>query len=133
MSNVDHAASSIEDLSKQIGFLKTLVGALASVVVIGFGAGIVWARLIDYEHKIDEQKEILGTTRQEIKDFRRNLGDLGTLTYDVSIVGDSGSGICQVGAVIVGIVRQGSQLVARCASVGRAAWNPNPNPQGISK
>ena len=133
MSNVDHPNSKIVDLSNQVGFLKILVGALTSVIVIGFSAGLIWAKLLDYEHEIDEQKGLLTTNQQQIKDFKRNLGDLGTLTSEVSIVGDNGSAVCEVGAVIVGLVRQGSQMVVRCASVGRAAWNPNPNPQNYPK
>ena len=111
MSNVDHPDSKIVDLSNQVGFLKILVGALTSVIVIGFSAGLIWAKLLDYEHEIDEQKGLLTTTQQQIKDFKRNLGDLGILTSEVSIVGDNGSAVCEVGAVIVGLVRQGSQMV----------------------
>ena len=52
MSNVDHPDLKIVDLSNQVGFLKILVGALTSVIVIGFSAGLIWAKLLQTVRKL---------------------------------------------------------------------------------
>jgi hypothetical protein len=41
---------------------------------------------------------------------------------------DGGAALCEIGSAVVGIVREGQRMIVRCASIGRAAWNPSSNP-----
>src|SRR5579871_6048045 len=132
MSDPNFVDAKIRELQSRIDLLKTTVSILAAIVVAGFSAGILWTRLLDYEQKIDKQATDIEKNRDDIRIFKDNLGNLGILYNDIPVE-DMDSAACDVGGAVVGLSRRGTVWKIRCASVGRAAWNPNPSPVSTAR
>jgi hypothetical protein len=137
MTNVAH----LEYLERHVALLRTIIAGLVGLVVAGFSVGITWDRILSYKEKVDEEhthikavqgemKKQMDVFEKEISLLKNNLGTLSDPTYQVEAAEEEGR--CETGRVVTGIRYKENRLWVRCASLGRAAWNPNPNPQGIA-
>jgi hypothetical protein len=110
-------------------WLKSLLKGAVAVVVIVFGWGIAWQKGTDFVNTVQSNGSRLDKLEQEIKVFKVNLGDLGSTEYEMELASDGGAALCEIGSAVVGIVREGQRIIVRCASIGRAAWNPSSDHQ----
>jgi hypothetical protein len=140
--------SQLEHAAKQVEFLRTIVSALVALLIVAFVGGKIWADLQRYEERVDNQNKsiadlkmsaqsllkdeekvrnqdkTIGSIIDDVRDVKKNLGDLGLngLVSDKEVSSDSDT-VCEPGAVVVGIARKGNGMSIRCSSVGRAVWN----------
>jgi hypothetical protein len=123
-STVTHS-SQLERAAREVDLWRTIVGALATLVLAAFGVGITWEKLIRYEAIVDKQKDDLKRLTEEIAAFKTNLGKLGDPSYETDVSDDERAGIkCESGNVVTGVRIEGGKTWIRCASMSRAAWNP---------
>jgi hypothetical protein len=45
--------SQLESLAKEVALLRTIISGLVALLVVAFGAGVLWAGLQTYEGKVD--------------------------------------------------------------------------------
>jgi hypothetical protein len=123
-------------LEQQITFLRTVIAGLVGLLTVGFGAGILWNTAARYEQTVDLLKtrvkalegELVKTakaTKAEIDEFKVNLGNIETPTYQIEAASDGpDGGQCTTGNVVTGVHYVSNKLYVRCASLGRAAFDP---------
>jgi hypothetical protein len=115
-----------EEISWLVEWIKTIGYVVISVGLVVFAWGIGWQKISDFRDKVNKQGDKLATLENNIAELKKNLGDLGATPYEIEVSSDGGAGICELGGVVIGIIRENQRILVRCASVGRAAWNPNP-------
>jgi hypothetical protein len=124
------------ELAKQIDALKMIVWVLA----IAFSGGIIWDKLLTYQGKVDsEQLQIemlkaelndrLSDLKRDINSFKVNLGHLSDPSYQIEVSEEGDGGRCEQGNVATGVRydSKAKKFWIRCASLSRAAWNPEPS------
>jgi hypothetical protein len=124
------------ELAKQIDALKTIVWVLA----IAFSGGVMWDKLLTYQGKVDnEQVQIemlkaelddrLSDLKRDINSFKVNLGHLSDPSYQIEVSEEGDGGRCEQGNVATGVRydSKAKKFWIRCASLSRAAWNPEPS------
>jgi hypothetical protein len=124
------------ELAKQIDALKTIVWVLA----IAFTGGVMWDKLLIYQGKVDsEQVQIemlkaelndrLSDVKRDINSFKVNLGHLSDPSYQIEVSEEGDGGRCEQGNVATGVRydSKAKKFWIRCASLSRAAWNPEPS------
>jgi hypothetical protein len=119
-------SSQLENAARYVDFLKTIISAVIAILVIAFTTGILWERFIRYEAAVDNQKTEIAKLEEDIKNFKRNLSQLGKPNYEVEIINNTKSTECESGSVVTGLRRdEKQQMWMNCSSLGRAVWNPN--------
>jgi hypothetical protein len=124
------------ELAKQIDALKTIVWVLA----IAFSGGVIWDKLLTYQGKVDSEQVQIETLRSELNDrlndlkrdinsFKVNLGHLSDPSYQIEVSEEGDGGRCEQGNVATGVRydSKAKKFWIRCASLSRAAWNPEPS------
>ncbi|HML07009.1 MAG TPA: hypothetical protein VK430_02625 [Xanthobacteraceae bacterium] len=118
--------SPIENLAKQVGILRTIVAALVAILAVAFTAGIFWERLITYERLVDEQQKQIEGFEHQLNFLKSNLSNLSDPSYQIEISNDPEGSRCEQGNVVTGLRYDSQRIWMRCASLGRAAYNPTP-------
>ena len=108
-----------------VNWVKRLGSVVIAAVAIIFGWGVAWRKGGDFVNTLYSRGNRLGKLDEDIAGLKKNLGDLGTTPYEMELASDGGAAICELGSVVIGIIRDNQRIPVRCASVGRAAWNPN--------
>lgn len=120
----------LDSFQKQIAFLQTVIAVLGAVVIFIFGCGVFWANLNDRFHTYDGYNTRISDLSQQIDILKTNLGTLGAVSspsYQTEATNDQDAGRCEEGNVVTGVRYDDKEhrLWVRCASLGRAAWNPS--------
>jgi cell division protein FtsL len=114
------------ELQKQITLLKSIIGGMAAVLILGFSAGIIWASWLTYKQLVDQEKGEIAEIQKEMKNFKRNFGKLSDPSYVVEVATDNAeSWRCVEGSVVTGLRHDGQRIWMRCASLGRVVYNPD--------
>jgi hypothetical protein len=117
-------ASPIENLAKEIDPFRTIVSAVVAVLVVAFTAGVLAQKIATYEAIVDRQREQIDQIKDDLKNVKRNLGDLFEPSYQIEAGNDTR---CETGNVVTGLrIDLNQKIWVRCASLGRAVWNPAP-------
>lgn len=124
--------SPLEYLGKQVTALKVITSVLFVLVVVAFGAGVLWNNLLGYEHRVNKLQDDLTTLSKAVDQFKMNIGQLGDPSYETEVTNEHGSpGVpggarCERGNVVTGARYDGDskRFWIQCASVSRAVWNP---------
>ena len=93
--------------------------------------GVAWQKGADFVNTVYFHGNRLDKLDEDIAGLKKNLGDLGTTPYEMELASDGGAAMCELGRVVIGIIRDNQRILVRCASVGRAAWNPNSPPGSL--
>jgi hypothetical protein len=115
-----------EKFSRRFELLKSIAMMIIASGFVVFGWGVLWQKSSDFVDRVAKQGDRLSVVEGQIKDLKNNLGDLGAAPYEMEVSSDDSAGICELGGVVTGIIRDNERILVRCASIGRAAWNPNP-------
>jgi HAMP domain-containing protein len=123
---------SLEYLEKKITALTAIVSAALAVLVVAFGAGVLWAGLLSYEQRVIKLQDDLTKLADGMNQFKMNIGQLGDPSYETEVTNDRGGpGVpggsrCERGNVVTGARYDGDgkRMRIQCASVSRAVWNP---------
>lgn len=118
--------------STQVGYLRTIIGGLVSLLAVAVAFGIFWANLGRYEEKVENQKKLIAdlqgdvsetktSVEKEISDAKTRLSGFGNDFRDL-LTADDVETVCPSGSAVVGVVHRSGKMFIRCASLGKALW-----------
>jgi hypothetical protein len=112
--------------ARHISDLRTIVAGLLGLLVVAFTGGLLWSKLIDYEHEVDALQKQGTLLQQDTFRLRLNLGSLSEPHYEKEVTNtpEKGPVRCQEGSVVTGMRFDQNRIWIVCSSLGRAAWNP---------
>src|ERR1700733_13322641 len=105
-----------ESATRQIGFLKVIIGGLGTLLVVAFVIGINWASLQRYEERVDNQHANIAKleadlsdakkeVKQELSDAKKSLSVFGNDHSDME-VSDEIDTVCPSGSAVIGIIHK---------------------------